>query len=424
MLHSFHYYACYCALICFLHHQQQAASLTIIIDGATTNEWATRDEYQRLVNGQTGAASASVGRSEEEQQQQGGDVAAGELGFDGSVALDGGGAAAAALPRQLNSESLAPISTTGNNNGDLQQTSSSSLSLSSPFEAQTAEDLETALERLDLIGEQRKQLQSRQRQLKQLELQQRLNIQQQVGAKLDLGSGQQFKSGARTINDLVPIGDQDLDEPMRRLKERNSSAQRYCGKLLIDVLEVVCKGRYWNGESEPQIVNPIIKSKRFVDSDDSFAGFDSRQLHQQLVADQREQQLEQQPVSRRRKLRTLDETLDAPVNHNDGVNVNTLKSINNRYLSSHLKSFENNIDHQRQNPTNDNNTNNDHMNTKTDNTTNNSNQLTQQTSNLTNNRNNRHSKMALYRQIRGASGDCCKRPCYLEELKPYCQATI
>lgn len=50
MQHSFHYYACYYALICFLHQQPQAASITIIIDGVTTNEWNTRDEYQRLVD--------------------------------------------------------------------------------------------------------------------------------------------------------------------------------------------------------------------------------------------------------------------------------------------------------------------------------------------------------------------------------------
>lgn len=50
MLHSFHYYACYYALICLLHQQQQAASITIIIEGVKTNEWNTQDDYQRLID--------------------------------------------------------------------------------------------------------------------------------------------------------------------------------------------------------------------------------------------------------------------------------------------------------------------------------------------------------------------------------------
>lgn len=454
MLHSFHYYACYYALLCLLHQQQQAASLTIIIDGATTNEWATRDEYQRLVGGANPGSSSNlnpeVGASatnEQQQQQQQNQQA----GFDSVSGLGGDGGVGGAVSRhRLNSEPSPIISASSSllnsniNNGDQQVLSSSS------FEPQSAGDLEAALERLDLIEEENKQLSLRQKQLKQLELQQRLQIQQQIPFNSNLNSG------ARTINDLVPIGDdrEDYEDPLRRLKGRGSSKQVYCGRELMDVLELVCQGRYYNGESEPQIVNPTIKSKRFINSDDNnFTGFNGNKmmLHEQLLADQQDVVDMQQPsVSRRRKLRTLElSPLNAPtiMKQNDGVNVNTNinnndninninennhNNMNNRYLSSSKSIIENknnnNINESRQNlidnintntNTNTNNKNyynNDNINTNID--TNNK-QL--QTTNLTNNLRNKHSKMARYRRIRGANAECCRRACYIEELRPYCK---
>lgn len=481
MLHSFHYYACYYALICLLHQQQQAASLTIIIDGATTNEWATRDEYQRLVGGANLNPEVGATRNEpqpqhqqqqhhHDQQQQHNQQA----GFD--LTGTGGDGAGGAASRPLNSEQLSPspiisassssLLTSNNNNGDQQQQQAlSSLSLSSSssssFEPLLAGDLETALERLDLIEEQRKQLLLRQRQLQQLELQQRLNIQQQISPLTNINpSTNNNILGARTINDLVPIGDdrEDFDDPLRRLKERGSSRQKYCGRELMDVLELVCQGRYYAGESEPQIVNPTIKSKRFIDSDASFtgskfAGNNKIMLHELQLADQHDiadLQQQQPPVSRRRKLRTLELPLNAPntMEQNDGVNVNhvntninnndninnideNINNMNNRYLSSSRNIIENNNNinnnkHIDATIDNDNiktdipNTNTNIDNNNNINEFNNNNK--QQLTNLNdNNSRNRHSKMALYRRIRGANAECCRRACYIEELRPYCK---
>lgn len=447
MLHSFHYYACYYALLCLLHQQQQAASLTIIIDGATTNEWATKDEYQRLVSGtnpggSVGNLNTELGASATNEQQQ----QHSQAGFDSVNGFGGGdGGVGGAVPRhRLNSEPSPIISASSsslnsnNNNGDQQV-------LSSSFEPQSAGDLEAAFERLDLIEEEDKQLSLRQKQLKQLELQQRLNIQKQIPLNSNMG--------ARTINDLVPIGDdrEEYDDPLNRLKERGSSKQVYCGRELMDVLELVCQGRYYAGESEPQVVDPTIKSKRFIHSDDNnFTGFDGNKmmLHEQLLADQQDIVDIQQPsVSRRRKLRTVElSPLNAPtiMKQNDGVNVNTninnndnLNNIdennhnnmnNNRYLSYSKSIIENNdnnnknINENRQNlieninNNNKNYYNNDKINTNIDTI---NKQL--QTTNLTNNVRNKHSKMALYRRIRGANAECCRRACYIEELRPYCK---
>lgn len=200
MLHSFQYYACYYALLCLLHHQQQAASLTIIIDGATTNEWATRDEYQKLVESSSGPAPS-----------------------DQAPALAGSGPAGGPPP---------------------------------PPQPQ--------------------------------QLQQQQQEQQELAA-------------TPTPEEELALAEQMHSQ---RLRMRATRPQYFCGKKLMEILELVCEGRFYSGESEPETVNPAIKTKRFVRNNDI---------------------------------------------------------------------------------------------------------------------RNKHSKMALYRRVRGASEECCSRPCYMEELKPYCK---
>lgn len=448
MLHSFHYYyACYYALLCLFYQQQQAASITIIIDGATTNEWATRDEYQRLVDSSQRFSGAQPPPPP-------------PLGAQGPVdgrqeRTDGAGqrllAAALASERLLaNGDPLGPLAL-ASPTAELGQANANS---GAPdYEAPAGhhrahlgplEELELALDRLDLIEQEQRQQQQRLNRLKPLD--QRANgleapgvapgttvdghhsssgqsrLQKQSSNDIDTISKSNSNNnnivGARTLSDLVPIGDDDIEDPLRRLKERGSSPQKYCGPRLMDVLELVCQGRFYGGESEPQIVNPTIKSKRFI-------GYDRQQLlrRQQLLEaeaepdDQDPQHRQPVVVSRGRKLRTLESDLDADHGQDqafkrdladaadDNKSHNQQHQQQQQYLSpSHQQQqqqqiFKPNIDYKQNKHSND------YFNANL----------------IDQNVRNKHSKMSLYRRIRGASTDCCLRSCYLEELKPYCK---
>lgn len=281
MIHSFHYYACYYALLCLLHYQQQqAASLTIIIDGASTKEWATRDEYQRMMSS-PGAASELVGASD-------------------------------------------PIISAASGSGD----------------------------------------------------------------------------------------DDQLVQPTRHLKERGSSLQKYCGPDLMDVLDLVCNGRFYSGEYEPQEVPPVIKSKRFVGTRWGRARHMEAPSELQDTGEQARQPDTAGIAHRRRKL------IDAPEAQAWQAAAGYPPASSGRSLSSY-----DNI-----NPTNNDNVNDEfkiNINQQQPDRSNFDVKLKADVDDnrnlVSNSRENRNKVSSLYRRIRGATQDCCARACRLEELRPYCK---
>ena len=440
MLHSIHhYYACYYALLCLLHQQQQAASITIIIDGATTNEWATRDEYQRLVD-----SSQSPGEGRQVAGEAGGGLGG---GGGGRAGIEPSAAARRLLlePPQLPSD----IDDTGSGGAEtaLAEALAGELLLGElngqrPEPAQAiGQDLSLALDRLDLIEQQQQQrqrsnrlraldeaaassLQQRQRHQQKQEQQQQHHQQQhllQPHYRQQVAAG----SGARTISDLVPLGDEDIEDPLRRLKERGSVPKRLCGKKLMEALELVCDSRFYGGDSEPQVVDPTVKTKRFAID------------------------YEQQPVvARRRKLRTLAGSDGRPANSatpastNDqgdliggdsdgGIDIKSNRHNTNRNHNQHHHHHQQQQQQQQQ-----------YLSPSSLSTSSNQNQQQQlsdpliddfkqqnlinenyNNANLNNQnvRNRPESKKAMIRRIRGANADCCLRSCYIDELKPYCK---
>lgn len=272
MIHSFHYYACYYALLCLLHYQQQqATALTIIIDGASTKEWATRDEYQRLMDS-PGATSELVGASD-------------------------------------------PV----------------------------------------------------------------------------------FSSN-----------DEQQLQPTRHLKERGSSLQKYCGPELMDVLDLVCNGRFYSGEYEPQEAPPVIKSKRFVGARFGRMRHMEPGIEFQDTGEQARQPDTAGIAQRRRKLGGTPEAQawDLAAGY-EPVAQHSLSTYDNSNPTNNNDEFKGSTNQHQPDTGFD-------VKMKTANVDDNRNIVS-------NSRANRNKLSSLYRRIRGATQDCCARACRLEELRPYCK---
>lgn len=330
MIHSFHYYACYYALLCLLHHhQQQAASLTIIIDGASTREWNTRDEYQRLVDSsQPGGPDEPVASSRK----------------------------LAEPPEFFGARRTVPFA-------------------SGAREPPEEEPLE----------QQQQQQQERQPGDK-------VGAHQRDRPRLaKTGRPEADAAGARSLSELMALGDQELDgAPIRHLQERGSTPQKYCGNELIDVLDLVCQGRYYSGEFEPQEAPILIKSKRFAAELEPNTKQVDGGGHRQHVGG----------AQRRRKLHVT-----------DAQTRETGYGLLSRYINNNNEENENDNN-------NTNNNNNDDINSNINNNNNNDGDINR-SNNVINSRAYRNK--TLYRRIRGASRDCCARACHLEELRPYCK---
>lgn len=308
MLHSLQYYACCYALLCLLHQQQRAASLTIIIDGATTNEWATQDEYMRMLE-----ASNDLETALSQQQQQ----------------------------------------------------------------DQTEQDLEQQ--------------------------------QPPPAPPLPFHSPGVSSSGGGSSAAAI-----------RRLYERGSVPQRYCGKPLIEMLDLVCHGEFYGG---PQIAEPIIKSKRASrlralssSSSQSTSSFQSPPEQPPFSASSASlssaSSLKQPPP-----IGVQSDTLELgdETNNYSAEQAGSRQSERNSRLQqiqmmlpAHLQAGGGggSVQHSRQ--TTDNNNDGDTI-------TINSNPL------MTSKSRNRYNRMVLSRRIRGASEECCKRPCDMETLRTYCK---
>jgi hypothetical protein len=375
MLHSSssQYYACYYALLCLLYHQQQALAVTILIDGATTNEWATKDEYRRL-----------------------------------AVALSQAAAAAAAA-------------------------------------AATTTSPETAAE---------------------------------LGAAGD-GSG-----GARSLSELVPATDADFDDdgPVNYGGGANSggdsggggggggsgtgvgfgttrrdTAKKYCGDRLVQALDVVCLGKYFNGDAQPEISEPVVKTKRSVyyipdsGSDDELSLRPDSEAAAGALGDG---DAGSTPVvARRRKLRTIQTTSLFGGGYGDPLQASPLSSLSSSSSStsssssptssssstsslssstSSLSSSSSSLVHDGNNVENNNHNHNHNHKDKKQNrqqrylsksnfdNNNNNNNNNNYYNNLSANR-NRQTRRAKLRGIRGVVSECCLRACTFEELRQYCK---
>lgn len=481
--------------------------MTIIIDGATTNEWATRDEYQRLIDssqnpsGPSGSATSSntapVSVGAPEPAASGNAVNSLNGPRQGSPEP----AAQATAPGQpLASASPTPTARSAASRqsfSNSQQQQQQQRETNDRQAAANLDELQLALDRLDLIEHERKDQLQQLNRLQVLEKMaesnvvfalthgktnaytnnnnnndedggfgagqasrsQYLNQQQQQPQQLGAHSEGQLApvspdnrqpsvaaGGARTISDLVPFTDDDLEDPLRRLKERETP-RKYCGGQLIDVLDLVCQGRYYVNEYEPKIVNPTIKSKRSIDYANSDIANDQLMMLDSSAASSSSSSSADAPgtlrgetkglpggsssgtggqvSSRRTKLRTLARsvTLGRPASHSnadsDGDRGDRSASFINNGESSLRANYDNgnNLDE----PHNQQQQQQHYLSTiDIQNHNQNQNHNHNHYNNGGPNVRNRHSKMAQYRRIRGASKDCCDRSCYLEELKPYC----
>lgn len=409
MLHlsSLNYYACYYALLYLLHQQQQALSVTIIIDGATTNEWATRDEYQRLVDG---------GPPEAQQAGDGGPaaLAGGSHGVGGTSAGAGGGSSGGGSGARASPSPSSPLSGEANGNeqsidrilhslgGKIDGEDDANSAATGPLQGSNlkADELGNALDQLDLIERERKIQRQRLDRLKSLERAAEEGVVEALAHRSSSAKAQPAASaraakyaGARTISDLVaPTGDEfDGPELGKHLVERDSP-KRYCGPALVDLLEIVCAGRYYAGDLKPQVVEPTIKTKRSVDYAEALAA-----------------ELNERPS--RRRLRTLQQHQRPQASSSssaggaadgDGAAPGPLGK---QYISNNNENIITNKEYR----INDGN--------------NNHNQ--QYLSNIGNNPSvsrSRQSQAARFRRIRGATSQCCARPCEVDELKAYCQS--
>lgn len=257
MIHSLRYYICY-VLLCLLHQQLQlASSLTIIIDGATTNEWNTRDEYRRLAGANPSGAEQQLELQLQPQSRP--------LGDPPRVA-DGSATADLEPPARL-TELEQPD----------QDGSGSGSSLEGELERRAT--LELALEMLE---------RERQREGKGLQVAKPLSIRpRNRHQQHHIISSNGAQQPTRTIADLVAVSDQDLVEdsisprlpastsissPISLSRSfagdryaRESQPEHYCGHKLTEILDLVCHGRF----HEPTVVEPIIKSRRSADSNNA-----------------------------------------------------------------------------------------------------------------------------------------------------------
>lgn len=337
MLHSLQYYACCYALLCLMHQQQRAASLTIIIDGATTNEWATQDEYKRML--------------------------------------------------------------------------------------EASEQLELALSQ-------------QQQQPDQLEYQQ----------DLDQPPPEPPQSSALLAATTATKPSAPASASIRRLTERGSAPVQICGRPLMDTLELVCGGRFYNGANlgdlvsgEAKIAEPIIKAKRAsrsralplpssFQSPPAEASSSSSSSSLSSSALKHHHHNQQPPIYRseggdysssngeenypgegggraadeRNRLHQLQMQLQAaqlPAHLTIGGHTQHNGSGGGRQFGQQTDS---NNDGDTITITNTNNNNNDNINP------------------LTNRPRNKYNRMILSRRARGASEECCKRPCEMEVLESYC----
>jgi len=220
-----------------------AYAVTIIIDGATTSEWATRDQYQRLMQQ---AASAQWASARGGQPQI-------ESGATGS----------------------------GSSGGD-EFGPSEALALGALAEQQLRE--------ADAAGA-------------------------SAGAE---------QAGARSLSELAARGDDEPDatrpqqslvpdDPLDALEaalmarhdhtRREMGSKRYCGPVLMDVLQLVCGNRFFDGR-EPVVSEPIIRNRRSAYGGADVGGAPQQQTG--LVDADGQQQQQMLSVGRRRRLRTLE----------------------------------------------------------------------------------------------------------------------
>lgn len=398
-LSSPHYYACYYALLCLLHQQQQALSVTIIIDGATTNEWATRDEYQRLVDGARASQQGVADGSSLADGNRGDPPPGGESGTK-SGSSSSTEQSIDQILRLINEKPQAAdrlvVGSSVQNEPDAVQNVLSATSIGSPQTSQGQgsglDELGAALDRLELIERERKEEVQQLNRLRSLEKAAEGSVMSALAhsglqAHVAATGGQPGAArkytgaGARTISDLVPIRDEDLEDPSKHLVERETP-KKYCGVVLIDLLDFVCKSKFYTGESEPQVVNPVIKTKRSVDYAEALAA-------------------DINGTSRRRRLRTLHQPAEA----GGGDPLASTPTPTSTPINSNINS------------------NNNHKNKENRINYGNNNHNQQYLSNGANDPNVKswQSMTARYRRIRGATSQCCTRPCQVDELKPYCK---